>query len=267
MIVGAAGDESDQLGRGDGGAHAGGFVKDGGADFVERSRGEVYEIDGDLGAIAGGERQADGLDEGKSSRGLANRFGDGAGDFYVTRGEVEVEGDEEITRTDDGGAGGGMSGEVADIRRERIEAWTANAFETLAAGGQGGGFVEINGDLESAPNFAAGMMRCFDTLVEAGAVQGDEGDHIGGSDARMDACVEAEVDRLRGASGSANGRFGDGGRFPGEGDDAAVMIAVHFPAEDEDAFHAADGIDNRANDVFVAAFGEIGDAFDHAVRS
>ena len=52
-----------------------------------------------------------------------------------------------------------------------------------------------------------------------------------------------------------------------EGHDAAIMIAIHLPAEEENAPPAPDRLYNRADHAFVAAFGKIRDTFNHAVRS
>jgi hypothetical protein len=83
----------------------------------------------------------------------------------------------------------------------------------------------------------------------------------------MNTIMTADFDQLRRAAGAANRAFDHRGGRTRDRNDAAIVVAIHFPAQDEYARHATDGIYNRTHEAFIAAFGKIGDAFDHAVRS
>jgi hypothetical protein len=189
------------------------------------------------------------------------------GDYGVLRRQVDVEGYQDGTRANDGGSRGRVSGEVADVGRAAVESATADSFEALATRGFGGGFVEVDRDSEAGPDFCAGAVGDFHAVVERCAGKRDEGDYIGRADARVNAAMDGEIDELGSFPRSANGGFGDGWRRAREGDHTTVVIGVRFPAENQDLRNARDGVDDRFDFQLVAAFGKIGDAFDHAVRS
>jgi hypothetical protein len=77
----------------------------------------------------------------------------------------------------------------------------------------------------------------------------------------MGAGVNVEIDQLSGFAHAANGGFLNGFAVSDQGDDAAVVVGVHFAVEQVDAGHFH-GVDDGVNFGFVAAFGEIGYAFD-----
>ena len=71
----------------------------------------------------------------------------------------------------------------------------------------------------------------------------------------------SEVDQFGGFADAANGGFLDRLAFADQGDDAAVVVGIHFAVEQVDAGHLH-GVDDGVNFGFIAAFGEIGNAFD-----
>ena len=83
----------------------------------------------------------------------------------------------------------------------------------------------------------------------------------------MDALVPSDVDQFRRAPHAANRSLGDGIGRTCERHDAAIVIAIHFPAEYENGRRTADFINDRAHYSLIAAFGKIRNTFDHAVRS
>ena len=65
-----------------------------------------------------------------------------------------------------------------------------------------------------------------------------------------------------GARDGAVCRFGDCFRRADEGEDRAVMVSVGFPVEEDDLGDGEDCLDDRVDLRAVAAFREVGDAFD-----
>ncbi len=79
--------------------------------------------------------------------------GDGLGDGDVRGREIEVIGQQEASRADYGGSGGGMRGDVADIGTEAVEALAADLFQAAARVAAGSFAVEVGRELPRASRF------------------------------------------------------------------------------------------------------------------
>ncbi len=66
---------------------------------------------------------------------------------------------------------------------------------------------------------------------------------------------------FRSLAHAADGGFLNGLALAGQSNDAAIVVGVHFAIEQVDAGHLH-GLDDGVNFGFVAAFGEIRNAFD-----
>src|SRR4029077_2182650 len=121
-------------------------------------------------------------------------------------------------------------------------------------------FIEIDWNLKALPYLFSDLARDGDTVLNGHALNGDKRNHVGGADARMCALMLGEVDQLRGLAYAANRRLGNGFAIADNGYDAPVMVGIHLAIQQRDAgnFH---GVDNGVNYGFVAAFREIGNAF------
>ncbi len=99
----------------------------------------------------------------------------------------------------------------------------------------GGGFVEVDRNLEALPDFRADVAGHGDAIFNRHAVDGDEGNHIGRAHAGVRALVPREVDQLGGFAYAANRGFLNGFPLAHQRDDAAVVVGVHLPVEEIDA--------------------------------
>jgi hypothetical protein len=88
----------------------------------------------------------------------------------------------------------------------------------------------------------------------------DKRNHVGGSHPGMRSLVNIQINQLRSLTDASNGGFLNGVAFSSNGNDTAIVVAVHFPVEEEDSFDLH-GIDNGVDLGFVAALGKIGNAF------
>ncbi len=100
----------------------------------------------------------------------------------------------------------------------------------------------------------------FDALFEGDAFNGDERDHVGGSDARMGALVGGEVDERDGLFHAPESGIGNSGGRAGEGEHAAIVIRIGFAIEQHDFGDGEDGLHDGVDAGGVAPFGEIRDA-------
>jgi hypothetical protein len=127
------------------------FFGDSVEDGVKRGGFEIDEVDGDLDFASRFEGQAEGFDRFEASARFADLAGDGLGGVKVRGAEVDVPGDEEFSGADDAGSGSGVAA-FADIGRKALGGEFADVFEPFAFGAESGGFVEIDGDFEFAPD-------------------------------------------------------------------------------------------------------------------
>src|SRR5579871_2940096 len=238
---------------------------------------EVGEIDGDLCQIAGLEVDAHRFHVAQAAAGEANGFGDFVGYGNVGSVEVDVVGHEEFARPDDGDARGGMEFWFANVGlaiviafefvAKTFELAAADIFKVHAIGPGGGGFVEIDGNAVTLPDFVAYAASERDTVFEREALDGNEGDDVGGADARVRAGVMRHVDEFEGAAGAEERGFGYGFRIAGKSDDAAIVVGVHFLVENVDAGNGAHDLNERVDVGRVAAFGEIRDTLNQSFHS
>jgi hypothetical protein len=132
-------------------------------DAVDRRLLEVGQVHGDLGHAAHQEARA--LDVAQAAGGEAHGLGDLFGDGHVGGVQENVVGDQRLARADDGGSGGGMHARLAevglagrvggDLVADALELAAADVFQILPLGRGGGGFVEIDRNLEAAGDFRA----------------------------------------------------------------------------------------------------------------
>ena len=126
-------------------------------DAVDRRLLEVGQVHRDLGHAAHQESRA--LDEAQAAGRKAHGLGDLLRNGDVGRVEKDVVGDERLARAHHGRAGGGMDARLAEIGLARgvggnfvanaLELAAADVFKILALGRGGGGFVEIDRNLEA----------------------------------------------------------------------------------------------------------------------
>ena len=95
---------------------------------------------------------------------------------------------------------GSRAGTVPISCDEGFELAAADVFQIDALGAAGGGFVEIDGDSELAPDLGADALGELDALFERDAFDGNERHDVGRADARMGAVVLREVDDRDGLS-------------------------------------------------------------------
>ena len=105
------------------------------------------------------------------------------------------------------------------------------------------------------------MIGHGDAVFDGDAFDGNERDHVGGPHARMGSRVVVEIDEFRRLADAADGGFLNGFALAHQCDDAAVVVGVHLAIEQVNAGHFH-GVDDGVNFRLVAAFGEIGNAFD-----
>ena len=235
---------------------------------------EIGEIDGNLREIARFQGHAHRFYVAQTAGRKANGFGNFVGDGDIRGIQVDVVGDEEFARADDGGARGGMELGIADVGAtvrialqvfaQAFELPATNVFKIYAIGAGGRGFVEKYRDAVAFPDFVADSPGERDAIVERHSFDGNEGHHVGGSHARVSALMRSEIDERGSFGDTAQRRFGNGIGIAGEGHDAAVVVAVHFAVEDIHAGHAAHGGDDGVHFRGIAAFGKIGNALDQS---
>ena len=138
--------------------------------------------------------------------------------------------------------------------------------EVAELGAQGGGFIEVDGDAQFVGHAPAQLPCHHGTLVERDAPDGDEGQHVGGSDAGVGAVVTAHVDELLGGLHSEEGGFGHCLRLTGKGDDGAVGSLAGVDVEHLSTADAADGVGDLSDDVLVAALAEVGHALHDSIH-
>src|SRR5581483_8173397 len=193
----------------------------------------------------------------KPAAGLAHVGGDLLRDLERSP-QVDVERDERPARSDDHGAGGRVETRGAEVRAELATLKPALQFGGTAGAVEGGAAFRRRVDEHRQPELAdsfgedeGGVPRALDVV----GVDRDEGDDIGGADARMRSVVPAEVDALA--------RDADGSKQPLEqlvltaddGEHRAVVIGVRVHVEQPCMYgeRRADCVDRRA----VTTFGEV----------
>jgi len=123
-------------------------------------------------------------------------------------------------------------------------------------------FIEVDGDGEAAPNLLRHLLRQPDTILHRDSLDGNEGDDVGGADARVHAGVVVQVDQLNRPPHAAESGLGYRLGRPGEGDNEPVMVGVELRIENDDAGRGADRGDNGIDFRGIPALREVGDALD-----
>lgn len=268
---GGGGHESNDFAAGDGDSEFGCFVLDGRKDGVERGDFKIGEVHRDLGHAAGMEHHAHRFDVRQATRGCADAAGDLFSDGKVSGLEVDVVGQQVFAGADDCCSGSWVKRGTTEVRvtgrigknglAEGFKATLANDFEAFALGTEGGGFVEVDGNLQLCPNALTELMGKDGALVERDALDGDQGNHVGGANAGVDAVMGVEIDGLTGDLNGAKGSLKDGIGVAGKGEDGAMMIDIAFLREEFGAGGGGDRLGNPLDDDGVAACTEIRYAF------
>ena len=148
--------------------------------------------------------------------------------------EVEVHGDEEVACTHHGASGAGdvvVEGTAAEVGLlagcgeflgYRLILSCAADGEVASLLGKGGCLIAIAGDAQFVGNALGEVAGHLCALLEGDAAHGDEGQHVGGTDAWVCAMVLAHVNHLSGLAHGAEGGFHHGIGFAHESDDGAV---------------------------------------------
>ena len=168
--------------------------------------------------------------------------------------EIEIDSDEKIAGANDGGAGAGhllVEGTGAEVGRFARKVGTlgqpfvfalAAYGEIFALGGEGRGLVAVGGHAELSGDALGEGAGHGGALLEGDAADGDEREHVCGSDARVCAGVAAHVDELSCASHAAESGLHHGLGLADEGDDGAVGGLSGVYVEHFHAFHLFDCI-------------------------
>jgi hypothetical protein len=166
---------------------------------------------------------------------VAHCAGNFIGDRDILGGQVDVEGDQWVTRADDNRPGFGQFlravigvafGFDADFGFDGFVLAFADGLQAGAVGFERGFFVQVDRDAQLLADTLAQVAGHGDALVHADAGNRDKRHDIGGAQARMFAAVLVEVDQFGGFFDGLEGGFLDGGWRPGVGDDGAVVVAV-----------------------------------------
>ncbi len=268
LLQGTLGNQADDFAGNGNDSVAGGFALHEFEDAMDGSLVEVGQVHRDLGEAA--DEEAGSLDEAQAAAGKAHGFGDFLRDGDIGRIQKDVVGNEKFARADYGRSGGGMDARLAEIGAARgvggdfsadaFELAAANVLQILALGSGGGGFIQIDGNLETLGDFGSDVARHGDAVFNGHAFDRDEGYDIGCTHARMSSLMMGEVDQFGGLACAANGGFLNGLAVADESDDRAIVVGIHFAVEEIDSrnFH---GGDDGVNFGRVAAFGKIRNAF------
>src|SRR5579862_8369567 len=102
---------------------------------------------------------------------------------------------------------GAPRGILASRLAQFLKLAAADIFEICAIRPRSRGFVEVDGDAESAPDFKAGLARQQDALLQLDPGNGHERDDVRSADAGIGALLTGEIDQLGGLPCPADGRF------------------------------------------------------------
>jgi hypothetical protein len=272
-LIGGFGNQSDKFGVVDEDTVALGEMLDGGVNVTHGREVEISDVHTDLGAAVG--EDTNGFDAVKTAVGGTDIAGYRAGRGDVWTLEVDVVGDKKAASSHGACSGGFVKFGAADVGAtggvtaggvaKAFELTFANVFEKDTIGTGGGCSVEVDGDAVAAPDEEAGLAGEDGTLGERGSADRDEGDDVGGSDARVDAVLLGEVDEFSGFACSTGGGFDDAGRRAGDSDDGAVVGFIERPVQQANAFDLHRG-DDLGDFGCVGAFREVRDAFDDGFR-
>jgi hypothetical protein len=240
--------------------------------YVHRRRPVVRQIHRDLHVALRRNRETQCLDRrqsaGTSPHLARNAFRQG----NVRRVEQNVPGDQRLAGADGNYAGGRMHGAVADVRRavrfgrdrvaDLLELAAAQVGEVHMVGSHGGTFVEVDRNAQLAPDAVRGGSGERGGVLHRQSPNRDERHDVGGAHSRMRARMARQVDPLDGAGDTGDGRPDDGIRLTGECDHRAIVIHVGLAPEQQDSGYGCDRVDDRVDDVEIAALAEIRNALE-----
>ncbi len=241
---------------------------------VDRGPAVVGQVHGDLRPLALADVESERFHLGEAAVPGADGFRHPLGHGHVCRGQVGVVGDEHRPRPDCYHAGGRVHPRLADVRKpgrvrgdgvaDRLELPGAHFGQVPAFGHAGGIAVEVDGNTQFLPHPRAEGDGQRDGLFCGGFAQGHEGDHVGRAHARVLALVGGEIDDTRRHLHHVEHGVDDVRSPADEGDDAPVVVRVLLGVEHGHA-RAVSSRRHDATDLgLVAAFGEVGDAFEPA---
>ena len=152
---------------------------------------------------------------------LAHVEGDGVGAARGGGIEVEIDGDQEVARTDRHGARAGhpfIEGTgpeigsrvgVGELLGQRLILAGPADGQVAPLGTQGRGLVAVGRDAQFVGDAAGQRAGQLGALLECDARDGDQREDVGGTHARVCPLVVAHVDQFGGAPDSGEGRLDD----------------------------------------------------------
>ncbi len=192
-------------------------------------------------------------------------------DVHIGRVQVDVVGDKELARAYDHGARRGMQRRFAEVGLARrigpdflanaLELTSSNVLQVLPLGNLCSSLVQINGNLVPLPDFFADTTRNGNAIFQRRAFDGNERDHIRGSQPGVRARVLRKIDQLGGLAHAANRGLSHVNGIADQRDDTAVVVGIHLAVEQVNAIHLH-SVDDGIDAPFVAPFGEVRHTFD-----
>jgi len=257
---------------GDQRAVTGGFPPDQLDGAVDGRLLEVGQVHGDLGLPL--HQHAHRLDEVQAAAGMADGAGDPVGDPDVGRVQVDVEGDQEGARADDGrprraeGRRAEVRGAVGiggDALLQPFIFARADGRQVLALRTGRCRFVEVNRDAQFAAHPLPQAAGDGYAVGHGRPAQGHEGHDIRRADAGMLPAMLVQVDQPGGGRDGGVSGLLHRLRRADEGHHGAVVVGVAAGVQDGHAGHGADGGHDLGDDLRAAAFAEVGDTFNERV--
>ena len=200
---------------------------------------------------------------------LSNVECDGIGATCRSGVKVEVDGNEEVTCSDNGATGTCH----LLVERTSAEIWSlsivvdalGNALIlALATNGkvltlrcERCSLVAIARDVKFVGNALSELARNLSTLFKGNSAYGHNGQHVCCADTRMSTMMLTHVNKLSGFSHCSECSFHHVIRFANEGYDRAVGCFARIDVKQFHTLHALYCIRNLTDDVHIAAFAEI----------
>ena len=241
---------------------------------MQRGRGVVRHIDGDLSDPPLLERQADGAAVHIAAPGRADGLGDVLGQGHVGGRQVDVEGHQKGARADDRSSGPGVhrprplvggAFRRFDGLLQPLVLPLADVGQRLHRGALCGGLVEIDGNGELVGNLPAQLVGQGHALLHRNVRDGDEGNDVRRTDAGMSPPVFLHVDQLRGLGAAGERRLLGGLRLAHEGEHRPIVIGVGGVVQDSHAGRPARLADDGLDDLGPLPLAEVRYAF-HKLR-
>ncbi len=151
----------------------------------------------------------------------------------------------------------------AEARRERLVFAGAAVGEVAAFGHLSGLLVAVDGDIQLRADALCQLVGVAYHFVHGDVGNGDEGAYVGGTLARVVAVVVAHVDKFGGFLHHTVGGFAHGLRLAYKSDNGAVGGGTRIHVQKFNAFNLLYLGSYLIDDVYVASFADIGNAFDY----